>query len=54
MIILWILLGIVGLVLILLLAAVIRTLLIPGRTSTYQPDRIRSGRWTVRRIHCMA
>ena len=38
MIILWILLGIVGLVLILLLAAVIRTLLIPGRTSTYQPD----------------
>ena len=38
MIILWILLGIIGLVLILLLTAVIRTLLIPNRKSTYQPD----------------
>ena len=38
MIILWILCGITGLVLILLLAAVIRTLLIPERQSTYQPD----------------
>ena len=38
MIILWILLGIVGLVLLLLLAAVIRTLLIPNRQSIYQPD----------------
>ena len=38
MIILWILLGIVGLFLLLLLAAVIRTLLIPNKTSTYQPD----------------
>ena len=38
MIILWILFGIIGLVLLLLLAAVIRTLLIPNRQSTYQPD----------------
>ena len=38
MIILWIILGIIGLVLLLLLAAVVRTLLIPNRQSTYQPD----------------
>ena len=38
MIILWILLGIIGLVLLLLLAAVIRTLLIPNRQSTYRPE----------------
>ena len=38
MIILWILPGIIGLLLILLLAAVIRTLLIPNKQSTYQPD----------------
>ncbi len=38
MIILWIVPGIIGLLLILLLAAVIRTLLIPNKKSTYQPD----------------
>ena len=38
MIILWILAGMIGLALLLLLAAVIRTALIPGRQSTYQPD----------------
>ena len=38
MIILWIVSGIVGLVLLLLLAAVVHTLLIPGKKSTYQPD----------------
>ena len=38
MIILRIFIGIIGLILILLLAAVIRTLLIPGRKSTYRPD----------------
>ena len=38
MIVLWILLGLIGLLLVLLLAAVIRTLLIPGRQSTYRPD----------------
>ena len=38
MIILWIIAGIVGLLLVLLLAAVIRTLLIPGKRSVYQPD----------------
>ncbi len=38
MIILWIALGIIGVVLLLLLAAVIRTLAIPGRQSTYRPD----------------
>ena len=37
MIALWIVLGLIGLLLILLLAAVIRTLLIPGKKSTYQP-----------------
>ena len=37
MIILWVLAGIIGLILLLLLAAVIHTLLIPGRQSTYQP-----------------
>lgn len=37
MIILWILAGCLGLLLILLLAAVIRTLLIPGKQSTYEP-----------------
>ena len=38
MIILWILLGIIGLLLVLLLAAVLRTLLIPRKVSAYQPD----------------
>ena len=38
MIILWIFIGIIALILILLLAAVIRTLLIPNRKSTYRPD----------------
>ena len=38
MIILWILCGIIALILVLLLAAVIRTLLIPGRQSAYRPD----------------
>ena len=38
MIALWIVTGIIGLLLILLLAAVIRTLLIPNKKSTYQPD----------------
>ena len=38
MIILWILLGIIGLLLGLLLAAVLRTLLIPRKVSAYQPD----------------
>ena len=38
MIVLWILTGIIGLILILLLAAVTRTLLIPDKKSTYQPD----------------
>ncbi len=38
MIILWIIAGIVGLLLVLLLAAVIRTLLIPGKRSVYQPN----------------
>ncbi len=37
MIILWIITGIIGLILILLLIAVIRTLAIPNRQSTYQP-----------------
>ena len=36
--ILWIIPGIIGLALLLLLAAVIRTLLIPGKQSTYRPD----------------
>ena len=34
---LWIIPGFLGLLLILLLAAVIRTLLIPGKQSTYMP-----------------
>ncbi|MCR5566367.1 MAG: M20/M25/M40 family metallo-hydrolase [Clostridiales bacterium] len=38
MIVLWILLGIAGLVLLLLLAAVLHTLMIPNRQSTYIPD----------------
>ena len=38
MIVLWILLGIIALALLLLLAAVIRTLAVPGRQSTYRPD----------------
>ncbi len=38
MIVLWILLGCLGLVLLLLLVAVIRTLLIPGKQSDYRPD----------------
>ena len=38
MIIMWIITGIICLILILLLAAVIRTLLIPNRQSTYRPD----------------
>ena len=38
MIVLWILTGIIALVLLLLLAAVIRTLLVPNRQSTYRPD----------------
>ena len=38
MIVLWILLGCAGLALLLLLAAVIRTLLIPGKKSDYRPD----------------
>ena len=38
MIILWILAGCLGLLLILLLAAVIRTMLIPGKQSTYKPQ----------------
>ena len=38
MIVLWIAAGITGLLLLLLLAAVIRTLLIPKRRSDYQPD----------------
>ena len=38
MIVLWIVLGLIGLLLVLLLAAVIRTLLIPGKQSTYRPD----------------
>ena len=38
MIALWIVLGLIGLLLILLLAAVIHTLLIPGKQSTYRPD----------------
>ncbi len=38
MIALWIITGIIGLLLILLLAAVIRTLMIPNKKSTYQPD----------------
>ena len=38
MIILWILAGFLGLLLILLLAAVVRTLMIPGKRSTYVPD----------------
>lgn len=38
MIVLWVILGCIGLVLLLLLAAVIRTLLIPGKQSTYRPD----------------
>ena len=38
MIILWVFLGIIGLFVILLLAAVIRTLLIPNKQSTYEPD----------------
>ena len=38
MIILWVALGCIGLILLLLLAAVIRTLLIPVRQSTYEPD----------------
>ena len=37
MIIVWILLGCLGLVLLLLLAAVVRTMLIPGRKSDYTP-----------------
>ena len=38
MIAVWILLGCLGLLLLLLLAAVIRTLLIPGKKSDYRPD----------------
>ena len=38
MIVLWIVLGLIGLLLVLLLAAVIRTLLIQGKHSTYRPD----------------
>ena len=38
MIILWVLLGCIGLILLLLLAAVIRTALIPGKQSTYRPE----------------
>ena len=38
MIALWIVLGLIGLLLLLLLAAVIRTLLIPNKQSTYRPD----------------
>ena len=38
MIILWIVLGMIGLILMLLLSAVVRTLLIPNKQSTYQPD----------------
>ena len=38
MIILWIVLGMIGLILMLLLSAVVRTLLIPNKKSTYQPD----------------
>ncbi len=38
MIILWIILGMIGLILMLLLSAVVRTLLIPNKKSTYQPD----------------
>ena len=38
MIVLWIVLGLIGLLLVLLLAAVIRTLLIQGKQSTYRPD----------------
>ena len=38
MIVVWILLGCLGLLLLLLLAAVIRTLLIPGKKSDYRPD----------------
>ena len=38
MIILWIALGMIGLILMLLLSAVVRTLLIPNKKSTYQPD----------------
>ena len=38
MIVLWIVLGLIGLLLILLLAAVIHTLLIPNRQSTYRPE----------------
>ena len=38
MIVLWILAGCLGLMLILLLAAVVRTLLIPGKRSTYEPN----------------
>ena len=38
MIVLWIVLGLIGLLLVLLLAAVIRTLLIPGKQSSYRPD----------------
>ena len=38
MIILWIAFGVLGLIILLLLAAVIRTLLIPDKKSTYQPD----------------
>ena len=38
MIVLWILLGCIGLILLLLLAAVIRTLLLPGKKSGYRPD----------------
>ena len=37
MIVLWILLGLVGLMLLALLAAVARTLMIPNRQSTYVP-----------------
>ena len=38
MIALWIFLGLLGLVLCLLLAAVIRTLRMPSKTATYAPD----------------
>ena len=38
MIILWVLSGCIGLILLLLLAAVIRTVLIPGKQSTYRPE----------------
>ena len=38
MLVLWILLGLIGLVLLLLLAAVIRTLLRPSLRSSYRPD----------------